>query len=158
MLDAHFRWKCKNIRFTTGLCLKFSSGIGAKTVSINKGASGISMKAEMFAAPEDTDGAALNRLVAEMTMKMLQGDERGYEEAADRFSRAFCAASVLYFPSPNDSDMPKMEKGYIDGAEKMFFTFSPIQLRQGCFIPVSAPVLCECIQRSCLPGCPVQSL
>lgn len=98
---------------------------GAKTVSINKGASGISMKVEMFAAHEDTDGAALNRLVAEMTMKMLQGDERGYEEAADGFSRAFCAASVLYFPSPNDSDMPKMEKGYIDGAEKdVFYVFS----------------------------------
>ena len=61
---------------------------GAKTVSINKGASGISMKAEMFAAPEDTDGAALNLLVAEMTMKMLQGDERGYEDAAHGFSRA----------------------------------------------------------------------
>lgn len=30
MLDAHFRWKCKNIRFTTGLCLKCSSGMEPK--------------------------------------------------------------------------------------------------------------------------------
>lgn len=85
---------------------------GTTTVSINKGASGLSMKTEMFAVPEDMDGAALNRLIAEMTMKMLQGDERGYKEATDGFSRAFCAASILYYPSPNDSDMPKMEKGY----------------------------------------------
>lgn len=98
---------------------------GTKTVSINKGASGLSMKTEMFAVPEDADGAALNRFVAEMTMKMLQGDEKGYETAADGFSRTFCAASVLYFPASDDSDMPKIEKGYVDGAEKnVFYIFS----------------------------------
>lgn len=108
---------------------------GVKTVSINKGASGLSMKMEMFAVPKDADGAVLNRIIADMTMKMLQGNEKGYEEAADGFSRTFCTASVLYCPSPDDSDIPKMEKGYVDGAEKdVFYIFSD-SVEAGMFYP-----------------------